>query len=321
MFDFYASQPHWAEHLQPVYDALPQGFRGAFVTKRRKKYTPTVIVASEQDRGHVERMGSYAIRLEHGVGFSFGGSTLSSVQQNPSYPGGHGQDNVGMFLSPNRWADRRWLGTYGSNIPHHIVGMPKMDTWHNAEPKKRGRTPVVCISFHWDCKLCAETRWAFPYYRVDVPDVAKRKDIKVVGHAHPRARKLLQPWFEQNGIEFVPTLNKVFERADLYCNDASSTMYEFASLGRPVVVMNSPWYRPDKRHGLRFWEHSAIGPQCWQGHGLNVAIDKALADDAPYPVNRQTATREIFPHRGTAAPEAARRIQEFARVRTSSPRV
>ena len=53
--------------------------------------------------------------------------------------------------------------------------------------------------------------------------------------------------------------DEVMERSTLYICDNSSTLYEFASTGRPVVVLNAPWFRRDIEHGLRFWEHADVG--------------------------------------------------------------
>lgn len=77
---------------------------------------------------------------------------------------------------------------------------------------------------------------------------------KVIGHGHPRDDHAKKRW-ESMGVEWVATDDEVFRRASLLIADNTSLMYEFASLGRPVLALNAPWYRRDVEHGLRFWSH------------------------------------------------------------------
>jgi hypothetical protein len=59
----------------------------------------------------------------------------------------------------------------------------------------------------------------------------------------------------------VASLREVQRRAAVYVCDNSSSMYEFAATGRPVVVLDLPegrikgiGYRRNINHGLRFWD-------------------------------------------------------------------
>ena len=83
----------------------------------------------------------------------------------------------------------------------------------------------------------------------------------VLGHGHPRILDQLMPVYEELGIEPAYTFEEVLDRASVYCCDNSSTLFEFASLDRPVVVLNPPWYRREVEHGLRFWEAATVGVQ------------------------------------------------------------
>src|SRR5690625_7239322 len=98
-------------------------------------------------------------------------------------------------------------------------------------------------------------------------------------HAHPRiagrTREMLDravakgrrescaPEGEYDEIPFIHTFDEVLESASLYCTDASSTLYEYAATGRPVLVLNSRHFRKDVNHGLRFWEASEVGLNVW----------------------------------------------------------
>ena len=88
-----------------------------------------------------------------------------------------------------------------------------------------------------------------------MPRVEERSALVSVGHhrlvqGSPRHRsRPPEPpreairFYEAHGIEYVPDFDDVLRRADVYACDNSSTLYEFASTGRPVVVLNAPWYR------------------------------------------------------------------------------
>jgi hypothetical protein len=104
----------------------------------------------------------------------------------------------------------------------------------------------------------------------------------------------------------------VVERADVYLNDSSSTLYEFAATGRPVVVLNAPWYRPDIDHGLRFWEHADVGVQVGNPYALLEAVHEALQDGAGQQLLRQAAVDAVYPvQNGTSAAQAAALLDDW----------
>ena len=114
---------------------------------------------------------------------------------------------------------------------------------------------MVAVSFHWNYHGIPEMRSAFDWYSKAVVELAK--EVTVIGHGHPK-RKDLPDWYRAHGIEYVPNFFEVLRRADVYACDNSTTLFEFASTGRPVVVLNAPWYRQEANHGLRFWD-AALG--------------------------------------------------------------
>jgi CDP-glycerol glycerophosphotransferase (TagB/SpsB family) len=223
--------------------------------------------------------------------------------RHPSYAGGTGQQNVGMFLNPNRWANDRWK-LYYPQVPCEIVGSPKMDRLALI-PKPDNPIPVVALTWHWDAIACPETRSAFKHYRNLSDEFLERTDVRIIGHCHPKGRKMMQPWFEDKGIEFFEDIEDVYALADVWVNDASSTIYEAAALGKPVVVLNAPWYRREIHHGLRFWEGADIGPNVWNPRLLNAAVDIVLDEPAELRAHRERIAAEVFPYIGTASKRAA----------------
>ena len=92
--------------------------------------------------------------------------------------------------------------------------------------------------WHWDGYACPEWRSAFDWYKHELVKLAQSTDIKVLGHQHPNRRDIGE-WYRRHGIEFTADFDEVLRRADVYACDNSSTLYEFASTGRPVVVLNA----------------------------------------------------------------------------------
>jgi CDP-glycerol glycerophosphotransferase (TagB/SpsB family) len=101
--------------------------------------------------------------------------------------------------------------------------------------------------------------------------------------------------WRQLGIEHVTLFDAVAARADLYVCDNSSTLYEFAALGRPVVVLNSPAYRRDLDLWPRFWRCADVGVQVDRPDDLEVAIHLALDDPPAIAARRRAVVDEVYP--------------------------
>jgi hypothetical protein len=244
------------------------------------------------------------IYLNHGAGFSWLGLNHTS------YAGGDGPlGRVGLFLDPNDYAARRNRKAHPKAMVR-VVGCPKLDYWHKQSPKPVDPAgPLICLSFHWHCKVMPETDWAWPFYQKVIPDLPQH--YRMIGHGHPRAISFLAKKYQQAGFETLMDFEDVLARADAYVNDSSSTLYEFASLDRPVVVMNAPIYRRRVKHGLRFWEHEDVGVICNKQEGLVDAIAQAIEDAPRQRELRHAATADVYPIRGNAAQAAVEAIREF----------
>jgi CDP-glycerol glycerophosphotransferase (TagB/SpsB family) len=182
----------------------------------------------------------------------------------------------------------------------------------------RSKPPVVAVSFHWDCHVSPETRSAFSQFCSQVGRLVKDDSIRVIGHGHPRilgsaaAPMGLARWYARAGIEVVYSFEEVCQRADLYVNDASSTLFEFASTGRPVVVMNPDWYRREIHHGLRFWEASTVGVNVGPKGSQREAIAAALADPPAQQAAREAALDLVYAYRSGGAERAAAVLVDWA---------
>ena len=323
MIDLLASEPQFLDHLSPVWRALEEP--GAFMvmgpgevdnpreTERMLAYAAErgiaavraaggdrpILVASYGDVKQARRLGRTRIAfLEHGIGQSYVGL------RHGSYAGGPDRDDVGLFLVPNEHAASRWRDAYpGASV--QVVGSPKLDTLP-AGPDASA-PPVVAVAHHWACTLVAETMPAFAWFRTAYPALAKR--YAVLGHGHPRIFPALARAYRQLGVEPVEDFTEVCRRAHVLIADNTSALYEFASTGRPVVVLNPPWYRRSVEHGLRFWEAATVGSQVDEPAQLLATVETALED--PDSAARERALDIVYAHRTGAAERAARAIIDW----------
>lgn len=321
MIDVFCSAPWYVDHAAPIWLALPKEARGAFyvtpraapaavglprVTNRTfARFTPDrpILTMSFGDYRSARAAGRTRIAVgQHGAGQSYS-------NDHPAYPGGRGYEQASLFLVPNETAARRWRERYPAT-PVAVIGCPKLDTLPARDPALT--EPVIAFSFHWDGPTIApEMRSAWTWYRTLVPLVAKQH--KVIGHAHPRALGRIGTWYKMAKIEIVPSFDDVLRRASVYACDNSSSMFEFAATGRPVVVLNAPVFRRTVEHGLRFWEAASVGIQVDRPSTLAEAVNLAVADPPEVRAAREAAVRTVYqPLRG-GADIAARALLDWAR--------
>jgi len=293
--DGYASQPHYERHLAPI---MEQFGTGVLWTKGRARRldrpvlrrmdqirrADVVLVASGVDAAWLQHAGvRRLVYVEHGAGQSYPGDLRAALLG--SYSGGLGLDHVDLFLCPSEAVADRWRAVY--KAPAVAVGCPALDHLHFVKdlrwdpPVERALT--VGWTWHWDCTLCPETRSAWAHYTRDLPAIVAElaeQGIRVLGHSHPKAAQQRGPdrQWKTLGVERVD-YERLLVEADVLVADNTSALYEFASLGKPVVVLNAPWYRREVEHGLRFWSHIP-GIQVDHPDDLAQAVTVALAGAA-----------------------------------------
>lgn len=128
-----------------------------------------------------------------------------------------------LILSPNQLVARTWLPQRRAQI----IGTPKLDALLRIPAPEDG---TIAFSFHWS-GLGHNMR----NYEGAIRELAKTH--KLVGHSHPRIARHASLFYSKIGIEYIPSFEEVVKRADVYCCDHSSTIYEWAALGRKVVVL------------------------------------------------------------------------------------
>jgi hypothetical protein len=343
--DFFGTRRQYLDHMAPIWKALPAEWRGDFfVTPAIRmhagllrlgdvvevKNNAPVKLAENNDRltlamsyGDVRTV----VRLRPNVALGEHGNGQSFSDVDPSYSGGVSEfrEKCKLFIVPNEHAAKRNLLAY-PNIVNAVVGCPKLDDWHlGMNDRTRGptwpgdhpRAPVVALSFHWDRRSIPETRSALPHYIYGLTEIARKQreaQWSVIGHGHPLEwMKLARRW-QELGFRPVRDFENVMREADVYVNDCSSTIYEFASTGRPVVVLNAPWYRRTVEHGLRFWDAADVGIQVSDPLDLVAAIESALRDPESTREAREAAVELVYAFTdGSASKRAAEALMETAR--------
>lgn len=334
--NLYASLHHYAEHLWPIWCELPEGVRGQAWSANDTSWwghparglasidaaPGPVLVASHADAVSATCRGRQLIYVEHGAGQTYDGCPEGQHAAGLSSSRDRAMANVVLFLCPNETVAARWRASQ-PRAAVAVVGCPKLDDWHATGGAKRPSTwsyegqQVVAVTFHWDSSLVPETMTAWPEYDYVLPRLAAwcaDADVVLLGHGHPRIWPRLRRRWEQI-LEVVPTeqLGDVLDHADVLVADNTSAMYEFASLGRPVVALNASGYRRDVEHGLRFWSH-VPGIQVDDPEQLLVTVQQQLADSSLGLAERHAATAAAYAHTdGRAAERAAHAITEVLR--------
>lgn len=314
--DALASERHFAEHLAPVWHALPDVLRGRFLVgdpalvaevarlgidaAPATTVTGPLLVASYGDLRRGRRLGATRFGyLEHGAGQSYAGDPRTA--DHPSYAGGRDHDDVALFLVPSEAVADRWRSAY-PRARVEVVGSPRVEALPAREPA--GDSTVIAVTSHFRCGISPETRPAFDHHRHAVAALARTHTL--IGHGHPRDHERLAVAWRRMRMEPVPRFDDVCRRADLLIGDNTSALFEFAATGRPVVVLDAPWYRRDVRHGLRFWDAADVGVRVGRPEDLAGAVTTALADPPERRAERERVVAAVYarPSGGAAAAAA-----------------
>lgn len=318
---------HYADHMIPVWHALPAEVRGKFYCVvgladyvrrlgvepevyespremqrqlRSEDGYPLTAVCGHSDPMWLDKTGRKNIILMHGTGFVFrpGGVVHTS------YPGAKSaRENTVLMLSTNE----QIAEIERAANPHlrvEVVGCPKLDHWHSARDKIRSERPVIALAWHWRCKVAPEAYTAFDEYREMLPMLAEKYEL--LGHGHPRIIDDIEPIYQKLKIPVVRDLAEVFDRADLMVADATSAIFEFASLDRPVVFLRSRRYQSA---GGMFGDLEHLGVVCRTAADVIPAIERSIGDPEPYRSARRAAVARAYAYMdGHCAERAARAI-------------
>lgn len=308
MIDVYFSHPHYYDHLEPLLGqipvrkvhALPSSLMLSYLSRHgievavgypESRDEVPLLVAGGMDLAHLRRRR--AVLVEHGAGQTYQGI------DHASYSGGRKRDAVDLFIVPNHETANANLSRYEAP---NLIASPRME-----QLTRIARQPedLVVVSRHFDLNMVPETRSAWPHYAASVINLSRERRVAL--HAHPRDLPRARRDAERHDLELIEDFTDVIRRADVYVADNSSTLYEAARAGLPVVVLDAPWYRREISHGLRFWERADVGPRISDPEDLPEAIDWS-AGIGPDPNGH---ARAVFPNVEGSIDRAAQAIKSY----------
>ena len=332
VIDAYASLPHYARHLLPIWHALEPEVRGTFwapdatsswgvpITARHPGPVQLMMVASHLDA--MQMAPRPLVYVEHGAGQRYDGDPFDErASKSPSYSGGNDHDRVVLFLCPSERVADAWRARYpaaqvaavGPAVMDRHVGPHRLPI----ATRPAWEAPVVAVTFHWECGLCPETTSAWRHYDPVLADLARDDGIELLGHGHPRLWPTIERRWASLGVNATPDPDRVIAEADVLVADNTSLLYEFAATGKPVVVLNASWYRRNVHHGLRFWD--AVPGEMVDGpDDLAGAIHRALDTPTWYGEERAHAVAAAYDGLdGHAAKRSATAIMEVIDAKPS----
>lgn len=148
--DVYVTESHYADHLAPIYAALPVDERGRWFAPAPlhghiqglgvssaaiaaghppKGYTPVLVAAHRDLLGVGDRP---AVFVEHGSGQTYGDGS------HPAYSGGTDRAGVVLFVCPSERVAERNRRRY-PGVASVALGCPKMDRWLAADRELASR--------------------------------------------------------------------------------------------------------------------------------------------------------------------------------------
>lgn len=309
MINALVTQPHYWDHLRPVWEALPAEARGTcFVCYRIARQTsPKVrltlsmrewrggplpkgvaLVAGWADLKLLK--GEPAVLLQHGAGQSYGGDPHDTrALEHPAYPGGTKNDNVLLFVCPSHRVAQDWWRTY-PRARTAVVGCPRLDALRDIP--NPGAEGMILVAFNWGSAVSPEAGTARHHFAQALRPLSDAFPDQVIGTGHPRAKDAIRRTYSDAHISWVESdLQTLAEWSGVVCADNTSLAWELAALGVPVVWLDSPEYRPHIHHGLRFWQ-----PQMHHATPSNLTsvVADVLADQSDERTEAQRHSRIAY---------------------------
>lgn len=211
--------------------------------------------------------------------------------------------SVKYMLCPNECLANK-IKKHNPKLKTYITGSPKLDRY--TKQKTNNQRPLIVFSWHWECKVIPETTGGFNYWKGCLIEIGKKYNIAL--HGHPRIQRDVKIFARDNDIEHIESFDEVLVRADVYACDNSSTLFEFAAIDKPVIVLNNPWFRKDIEQGMRFWEYADIGVQCDDISDIEEAINKAIEDKEH---KRVEYVPKIYPYLGESVDRTIEVLNEI----------
>lgn len=322
MIHVFGSAPHYLDHLQVIWDHLGR-FQGSRFSSHRDDregwekvgntpalFVPWVRRFSVNDWFLVSAFGDASrlydaghrniILTEHGTGQRY------VDIKSPAFIGPERAHYVKEFWMPNPHAAK--TQAMFTKKPVRLLPPLRIQALREERAKfadQRQGDPVVVMSFHSLSTGNPEQRGTVRDWEMNgaLAHFAQMEGIKAVGHSHPSARNIVFPTWQALGVPVFEDFMDVIRYASVYVCDNSSTLFDAAACGIPVVLLNGRSYRPAVQHGLRFWQYADMGVSVWaRAAEPQAALEKAIRstlDRDPAKVHRDRMVRDLYEYETT----------------------
>lgn len=301
MIDAFARFDHYADHIRPIWEAIPREHRGRWDRSIPPESTTPIMVAGWRDAKWVAHRNT--IYVEHGAGQTYvvNGTVRLAPRGAPF--------GVKLAVLPNQTLADEWNRQFPS-VATVVVGAPRLDGVQ--VQREQG---LIGWTWHWPCRITPEYGTALPHYRHELSLVVgelREMGFDLLGTAHPRWKGRLWPLWDEVGVRWTHSSMEILRRCQVVIGDNSSLLYEAAALGADVIALNAPHYRRDVEHGLRFWSHPP-GVMVDQPREVGLAVMGIARDRSTCREIADAATRRAYgPGVVGAADRAAAAILNWA---------
>ena len=310
--DAWLSSTHYFDHAVPILNALSPDALGTIYTppkvqKHAAALGHRVVVRSPPDNAKpiliaggsdLPIIGNRPCALlEHGAGQSYGDVN------HPSYAVGAGRDRVDLFLCPNSSIAARNQARY-PDAQYEVYGSPRVEAMRHNLP---GAVPGTVVAFHWPCRISVESSNAWVPFSNYLSLWSRIDELAPLSvHAHPRFADHVRRFCAEKSIPYV---EDPWLAGSLLIADNTSLMYEWAALDRPVVCLNSPLWRRNVEHGLRFWSQ-VPGPEVNDPIDIVDACRQSTSDHWHH--KRRDICSMVYPANNNSATHYARALGRWA---------
>jgi hypothetical protein len=329
---FFAQLPFHAPILQPIHDALPAGVERILSADRRAvaRFRPEVLAMAshahlEYFRHHVP--GAALVNVRHGLI----GKRL--IERLPGRRSARTFDAVCVGDGTAVATYEREGGRPGAFWP---TGYPQLDPLFRRDPPPAlgldPARPTVLYAPTWNLgltsaeilgeRLVALIRAGAPGANVVI------KPHPVIGAWRPRWMARWERLAAEPGVWLVRETDADVTRymlaADLLVSDASSAVFEFLALDRPIVLVTNPRHRADPAFDPSdiTWRWRDVGEEVDDVEALPRAVARALADSPVRRARRRQYAQALFgplTDGRNHARVAERLVAEAARVAAAGP--
>ena len=241
-----AQDSHYRRHLAPIVGELET--RGHV----RDNQADWVLTAGRLDALRLGRKGKSPILVEHGAGqtYMLNGQRVDASGVDPD-------PNVKLYLGPNAGVVDFMRGQL-PGAQCEVVGSPALEQL-SGQMRPASERGLVVFATHWQSGLpVKEAQTSWPWSLPIAKALHEEYGDRFRMHAHPRIYSRVQS--QSNRKRFHPTFADDWDllapdTTVLVC-DNSTIIWEAATLGIPVVLIDPPAWR-DAEHGLRFGDEAA----------------------------------------------------------------